>query len=50
MLAHALSLAGPKVPRLELAVDLRNEPANRLYRGAGFTSFDRRAVHLALFS
>lgn len=48
-LAHALELARPHSPRLELAVDLRNEPAIRLYQGAGFTPFDRRAVHLATF-
>jgi mycothiol synthase len=49
-LAHALVLARPHVPRLELAVDIRNHPANRLYEGAGMTPFDRRAVHLASFS
>jgi mycothiol synthase len=48
-LAHALELARPHTPRLELAVDLRNEPAMRLYRAAGFSPFDRRAVHLASF-
>jgi mycothiol synthase len=45
-LAHALDLARPHAPRLELAVDARNHPADRLYRAAGFTPFDRRAVHL----
>ena len=30
-LAHALDLARPNVSRLELAVDARNHPANRLY-------------------
>ncbi|HMB05564.1 MAG TPA: GNAT family N-acetyltransferase, partial [Isosphaeraceae bacterium] len=49
-LAHALELARPLTPRLELAVDLRNEPATRLYRAAGFSPFDRRAVHLASLS
>ena len=34
-LAHALELAAPHVPRLELAVDLRNTPANRLYQARG---------------
>jgi ribosomal protein S18 acetylase RimI-like enzyme len=48
-LAHALDLARPHAPRIELAVDLRNEPATRLYRDAGFSPFDRRAVHLASF-
>jgi ribosomal protein S18 acetylase RimI-like enzyme len=46
-LAHALAMASPHVPRLELAVDVRNQPATRLYRVAGFTPFDQRAVHLA---
>jgi ribosomal protein S18 acetylase RimI-like enzyme len=46
-LAHALAMAAPHVPRLELAVDIRNHPATRLYRAAGFTPFDQRAVHLA---
>lgn len=49
VLAHALAMAKPHVPRLELAVDIRNLPANRLYRAAGMTPFDRRAVHLASF-
>lgn len=49
VLAHALLMARPHVPRLELAVDIRNQPANRLYRSAGMTPFDRRAVHLASF-
>jgi ribosomal protein S18 acetylase RimI-like enzyme len=46
-LAHALATAADCVPRLELAVDVRNHPATRLYRTAGFTPFDQRAVHLA---
>ena len=48
-LAHALDLARAHVPRLELAVDVRNTPANHLYQAAGFVAFDRRAVHLAAF-
>ena len=48
VLAHAFDLARAHVPRLELAVDVRNIPAMRLYRTAGFTVCDRRAVHLAL--
>jgi ribosomal protein S18 acetylase RimI-like enzyme len=48
VLHHALELARGHTPRLELAVDLRNTPAVRLYRSAGFTVRDRRAVHLAL--
>jgi ribosomal protein S18 acetylase RimI-like enzyme len=47
VLAHALDMARMHVTRLELAVDLRNRPANRLYRAVGMTPFDRRAVHLA---
>lgn len=44
-LARALELARPHAARLELAVDARNLPAERLYRRAGFAPFDRRAVH-----
>jgi mycothiol synthase len=46
-LVHALDLARPHAARIELAVDLRNEPATRLYHATGFSPFDRRAVHLA---
>jgi mycothiol synthase len=45
---HALELARVHAPALELAVDLRNTPAVRLYRSTGFTPRDRRAVHLAV--
>ena len=48
-IAHALDLARPHVSRLELAVDVRNLPAFRLYESAGFVSFDRRSVHLVVF-
>jgi len=48
-IAHALALARPHVSRLELAVDIRNLPALRLYESAGFLAFDRRSVHLAVF-
>jgi mycothiol synthase len=48
VLRHALELARAHVPRLELAVDLRNMPAVRLYQAAGFTARDRRAVHLTV--
>jgi mycothiol synthase len=48
MLAHALELARPHVTRIELAVDLRNKPAMRLYQAADFVARDRRAVHLAI--
>ena len=47
-LSHARDLAAREVGRLELAVDARNAPADRLYRSAGFTAFDRRAVHLTI--
>jgi ribosomal protein S18 acetylase RimI-like enzyme len=50
VLSHALKLAAPHVPRIELAVDIRNGPANRLYQAARFVPFDRRAVHLAELS
>ncbi len=46
-LSHALELARPHVSRLELAVDLRNKPAMRLYQAGDFVVRDRRAVHLA---
>jgi len=49
-LQHALDLARPHVKRLELAVDLRNIPATRLYQIGGFVLRDRRAVHLAILS
>ena len=47
ILARAVELARPHATDLELAVDTRNAPACKLYRGAGFKPFDRRAVHLA---
>lgn len=47
-IAYALTMARPHAARLELAVDIRNPPADRLYRAAGFVPFDRRAVHLAM--
>jgi ribosomal protein S18 acetylase RimI-like enzyme len=47
-LQHALKLAQPHVPWVELAVDLRNKPATRLYHSSGFVVRDRRAVHLAI--
>jgi ribosomal protein S18 acetylase RimI-like enzyme len=46
-LAYALERAGRETARLELAVDVRNAPAVRLYRGCGFVPFDRRGVHVA---
>jgi ribosomal protein S18 acetylase RimI-like enzyme len=47
-LSHALELARPHVARIELAVDVRNRPAVRLYQAARFVVRDRRAVHLAI--
>jgi RimJ/RimL family protein N-acetyltransferase len=41
-------MARPQTPRLELAVDVRNLPAERLYKAAGFVPHDRRAVHLTV--
>jgi GNAT superfamily N-acetyltransferase len=49
VLEHAIELAGSEVSRLEIAVDLRNIPALRLYDSAGFAARERRAVHLAIF-
>jgi len=48
-IAHALDLARPHATRLELAVDIRNHPATRLYESTGFIPFDRRSVHLVVF-
>jgi ribosomal protein S18 acetylase RimI-like enzyme len=48
VLQRALNLTRPHASRLQLAVDLRNTPAIRLYRAAGFMVRDRRAVHLAV--
>ena len=47
-LSHALELARIHTPRLELAVDIRNTPAVRLYRDSGFMIRNRRIVHLAI--
>lgn len=46
-LAHALRLAQGHAYWIELAVDVRNIPARRLYEATGFQRFDRRVVHLA---
>lgn len=48
VLAHALELTRPHAHRLELAVDVRNLPADRLYQRCGFHAFERRRVHLAV--
>jgi ribosomal protein S18 acetylase RimI-like enzyme len=48
-LARAAAMARPHASRLDLAVDIRNIPAYRLYRRAGLRPFDRRAVHLVSF-
>jgi len=47
VVVHAVELARPHSPRLELAVDARNNPAQRLYEATGFIAFERRTVHLA---
>ncbi|RUL83662.1 GNAT family N-acetyltransferase [Tautonia sociabilis] len=47
-LGHALDWVGEEGDRLELAVDVRNAPAEALYRNAGFRPFDRRGVHLTV--
>jgi ribosomal protein S18 acetylase RimI-like enzyme len=49
-IAHALELARPHADALELAVDVRNRPALRLYAAACFVPLDRRAVHLAVLA
>jgi mycothiol synthase len=49
-LAQAIAMARDNAPRIELAVDVRNTPAERLYRAAGFTAYDRRSVHVSVFS
>lgn len=48
-LGHALSQARDVVPRLDLAVDVRNDPARFLYARAGFVRYDRRVVYLRVF-
>jgi ribosomal protein S18 acetylase RimI-like enzyme len=45
---HALERARGHASYLELAVDLRNTPAVRLYRSCGFIPRDHRSVHLAI--
>ncbi len=49
VVAHALDLARPHVPLLELAADARNEPALKLYQATGFVPYSRRSVHLVVF-
>lgn len=46
-LAHAVNLARPNTSHIELALDIRNHPADHLYRKAGFHPFDRRQVYIA---
>lgn len=48
VLEHALDLARAHVPWLELAVDVRNNPALRLYDSAGFLARERRTIYLAV--
>jgi ribosomal protein S18 acetylase RimI-like enzyme len=47
-LSHALDRARSRADRLELAVDVRNAPAEALYRRSGFAPFARRGVHVAV--
>jgi ribosomal protein S18 acetylase RimI-like enzyme len=49
VLAHARVIGASLEPRLELAVDVRNTPAVKLYQACGFSPFERRSVHLAVF-
>jgi GNAT superfamily N-acetyltransferase len=49
-IGHAVELARPLASRLQLAVDIRNHPATRLYEAVGFVPFDRRSVHMVVFS
>jgi ribosomal protein S18 acetylase RimI-like enzyme len=49
VIARALELARCYAPWIELAVDLRNTPALRLYDATGFVTRGRRAVHLVIF-
>jgi ribosomal protein S18 acetylase RimI-like enzyme len=49
-IAHALERARPHAASLELAVDVRNRPAVKLYGRTGFAPHDRRAVHLAVLA
>ena len=50
MLARALNQArAGGAEQLTLSVDGRNTPAWDLYRSAGFTAVDRRAVYLAVW-
>ena len=37
------------VERIVLAVDAANEPALRMYRTAGFESWDQRSVYVRFF-
>ncbi len=46
-MAHAFETVQPLADSLELAVDVRNTPAVKLYERVGFEAFNRRAVHVA---
>ncbi len=45
---YALRFAREHTPVLELAVDLRNTPAVRLYQSTGFVPCHQRTIHLTL--
>jgi ribosomal protein S18 acetylase RimI-like enzyme len=44
--SHAVELARTHAHLIELAVDVRNRPALKLYESTGFQIVDRRAVHI----
>ena len=47
---HAQTLAeDAQVERIVLAVDAENEPALRMYRTAGFQTWDHRSVYVRFF-
>jgi ribosomal protein S18 acetylase RimI-like enzyme len=46
---HALHAAyAAEAPQLTLSVDVRNQPAWRVYKGTGFEAYDERRVYLAI--
>ena len=50
MLLHALCEArAADAPTVTLSVDVRNQPAWKLYRSLGFEPYDQRVVYLAIF-
>ena len=50
ILLHALCAArAADAPAVTLSVDVRNQPAWKLYRSLGFEAYDRRLVYLAIW-